>query len=379
MTHRLATGFARGLMLLLVSLALTPAQAHEIRPAIIDLTVQENETYDLRLRVNLEALMADISPQHSDTDESPNAAAYNELRALPPAELRTRFNDFAPTLVQNIELRADGERLTPNVDGADIPPVGDLDLARDSMVRLSGDIPAGTSQLSWYWAESYGANALRVNGPQGEEIHTVYLQAGDRAEAIDITGATQSAGDIFLNYLVIGYEHILPKGLDHILFVVGLFLLSTRLAPLLWQVTSFTLAHTVTLALGMLGIVNLSPSIVEPLIALSIVYVAVENIWSKKMTAWRPFVVFGFGLLHGLGFAGVLTEIGLSPSHFVTGLVAFNVGVELGQLSVIALCFLAVGIWFRNKTWYRSYITNPASLVIAVIAAYWVVERTVLA
>ncbi|GGX40151.1 HupE/UreJ family protein [Saccharospirillum salsuginis] len=379
MNLRIRPGFIQGLLALTALLLFLPAQAHEIRPAIIDLTVQEDETYNLQLRVNLEALMADISPEHSDTDESPNAATYNELRALPPAELSTRFNDFAPTLVRNIDLRADGERLTPNVEGADIPPVGDLDLARDSVIRLSGQIPAGTAQLSWFWAESYGANALRVNGPQGEEIHTVYLQAGDRAESIDITGATQSAGEIFVNYLVIGYEHILPKGLDHILFVVGLFLLSTRLSPLLWQITSFTLAHTVTLALGMLGIVNLSPSIVEPLIALSIVYVAVENIWSKDMTKWRPFVVFGFGLLHGLGFAGVLTEIGLSPSHFVTGLVAFNVGVELGQLSVIALCFLAVGIWFRNKTWYRSYITNPASLVIAVIAAYWVVERTVLA
>lgn len=378
MTHRLAIGLVRCLVCLLAVAVFAPVQAHEIRPAIIDLSLEPDGGYELHLRVNLEAMMADIGPEHSDTDDSPNAAEYNRLRALSPDELRAEFNRYTQALQQNINLVADGQPQTPDVTGLDVPPVGDLDLARDSVIEMSGTLPAGTAQLSWHWAERYGANALRVNGPEGEELYTVYLQAGDRADAIDISGATQSGFQIFLNYLVIGYEHILPLGLDHILFVVGLFLLSTHLGPLLWQITSFTLAHTVTLALGMLGIITLPASIVEPLIALSIVYVGIENVWSKDMTRWRPFVVFAFGLLHGLGFAGVLTEIGLSPAHFVTGLVAFNVGVELGQLSVIALCFLAVGLWFRNKPWYRSVITNPASLVIAAVAAYWVVERTVL-
>ena len=170
----------------------------------------------------------------------------------------------------------------------------------------------------------------------------------------------------------------MPKGLDHILFVVGLFLLSTKLGSLLWQVTAFTLAHTVTLALGILGYVSISPAIVEPLIALSIVYVAVENIMTDKLHRWRPVIVFCFGLLHGLGFAGVLQEIGLSSTHFVTGLIAFNVGVELGQLTVIAICFLAVGFWFGSKLWYRRLITTPASIGIAVIASWWVFERVFL-
>jgi len=161
--------------------------------------------------------------------------------------------------------------------------------------------------------------------------------------------------------------------------VIGLFLLSARLAPLLWQVTSFTLAHTVTLALGITGVVTISPAIVEPLIAASIVWVCIENIFSEKMATWRPVVVFGFGLLHGLGFAGVLGEIGMPQSQFITALISFNVGVELGQLTVIAACFLAVGIWFGNKPWYRARITIPASLVIAAIGAYWFVERTFLA
>jgi hypothetical protein len=103
--------------------------------------------------------------------------------------------------------------------------------------------------------------------------------------------------------------------------------------------------------------------------------VCLENIYSNKLSRWRPFVIFVFGLLHGLGFASVLKEIGLSSENYVSSLIAFNLGVEFGQLTVIALCFLAVGFWFRNKTWYRKVITIPASIVIAVIASYWFIER----
>lgn len=375
----LPSRWASTALLILLSLMAAPSIAHEIRPAIIDLTLAENGDYELVLQVNLEAMIAGIGPEHSDTEESPQAETYNALRENTPEQLGERFQTFKPELIKGINLRAEGRPLTPSVDNVEIPPVADTELARDSTITLSGTLPPGAETLQWSWREEFGANALRVTSAEGEDLYTEYLQPGDSSGLVDITGAVrQGAGEIFVNYVVIGFEHILPKGLDHILFVVGLFLLSTRLRPLVWQITSFTLAHTVTLALGMLGIINLPASIVEPLIALSIVYVAVENLWSKNMTRWRPAVVFGFGLLHGLGFASVLAEIGLSPTHFVTGLIAFNVGVELGQLTVIAACFLLVGIWFRHKEWYRRRITNPASIVIALTAAWWVVERTVL-
>ena len=174
--------------------------------------------------------------------------------------------------------------------------------------------------------------------------------------------------------MFLGYEHILPEGLDHILFVLGLFFLSSRFKSLLWQVTAFTLAHSVTLALSSFQIISLSPAIVEPLIALSIVYVAVENLYTTELKPWRPFIVFGFGLIHGLGFAGVLAELGLPQQHFLTALVTFNIGVELGQLSVIGLAYLVVG-WFRSYKWYRPYLSMPASCGIALIAGYWTIER----
>jgi len=180
---------------------------------------------------------------------------------------------------------------------------------------------------------------------------------------------------VVATYLKLGFTHILPKGTDHILFVLGIFLLSVRWKPILAQVTAFTIAHTITLALTIYGLVSLSPRIVEPLIALSIVYVAVENILSPKLSPWRVALVFGFGLLHGMGFAGVLSQLGLPRSEFLTALLCFNAGVELGQLSVIAIAFLLIGLPFRNKPWYRQRIVIPGSVLIAAIGLFWFVQR----
>src|SRR5207247_6004814 len=130
---------------------------------------------------------------------------------------------------------------------------------------------------------------------------------------------------------------------DHMLFVLGIYLLSGRARAVLWQVSAFTVAHSITLALSMYGVVAVSPKIVEPLIALSIAYVAIENIFRSDLKSWRVALVFAFGLLHGLGFAGALKELGLPRSEFLTALLTFNVGVEAGQLAVIGAAFMLVG------------------------------------
>ena len=179
---------------------------------------------------------------------------------------------------------------------------------------------------------------------------------------------------MFGKYIKMGYKHILPQGLDHILFVLGLFLLSRKTKPLLTQISCFTIAHSITLGLSLYGVFSLPSSIVEPLIAASIVFVAVENLFTSEMKAWRPFIVFGFGLVHGLGFAGALKDAGLARGDFLTGLVGFNCGVELGQLSVVALAFLAVG-WLRSKPSYRLAVVMPASIAIALVAAFWTIQR----
>jgi hydrogenase/urease accessory protein HupE len=176
-------------------------------------------------------------------------------------------------------------------------------------------------------------------------------------------------------YLKLGFTHILPWGLDHVLFVLGIFLLSRRLKPILQQVTAFTVAHTLTLGLSIYGVISLPPSIVEPLIALSIVFVAVENIVTPELKPTRILLVFAFGLLHGLGFAGVLSELGLPRAEFLPALLSFNVGVEAGQLAVIGLATLLLGLPFQNRDWYRQRVVVPASCLIAAVGLYWSVER----
>ncbi|MCB1763165.1 MAG: HupE/UreJ family protein, partial [Gammaproteobacteria bacterium] len=327
-------------------------------------------------QVNLETLLAGIGSEHQDTDQSKQAADYNRLRLLPPAQLEELFTIFQPRLLAGSQLLSDGRKIALEVVAVGIPEVGDSDLARTSTIELQALLLAGSNDLSWRWDAAFGSNVLRVDNNTGDELYTAYLQPGQISAPIPLSSKlTQSGTVLFLDYLGIGFAHILPKGSDHILFVIGLFLLNARFSALLWQVSSFTLAHTLTLALGIYGIVQIPATIVEPLIAASIVYVCVENLYCDHLTRWRPVVVFVFGLLHGLGFAGVLKEIGLAPEHFITGLVAFNIGVELGQLSVIAGCFVLVGLWFSNRVWYRHFITLPASLVIALIGSYWFIER----
>ena len=189
-------------------------------------------------------------------------------------------------------------------------------------------------------------------------------------------GSTQTAWEAFVDYVIVGFDHIVPQGLDHILFVLGLFFFSLRMGALLWQVTAFTLAHTITLALGALDIIRLPGDIVEPIIAASIVYVGIENLFLRKLPPWRPFVVFGFGLLHGLGFASVLQDFGLGNDHFVPKLIGFNVGVEVGQLAVIAAAWVTLALFFGRFEWYHRRIAAPVSVAIAIIAAFWVFERT---
>ena len=327
-------------------------------------------------------MIAQINPQHKDTKEAKNASDYDALRLLSADDLKQKLQQFKGHLLQGITLLADNRPQNLTLSKANIPEVGDTDLARDSNIILTGQLPPNTQEISWAWSKDFGANVIRVSTPSKPDLYTAYLQNGKASDTINIDNKkskAQSKLDVFSNYVGIGFLHILPKGLDHILFVVGLFLLSIKIRPLLLQITSFTLAHSITLALGMLGIIQIPASIVEPLIAASIIYVAIENIYSDKLFIWRPVIVFLFGLLHGLGFSSVLAEIGLSSQYFVTGLIAFNVGVELGQITVIGLCFLTVGFWFRHKPWYRRRISNPASAAIAVIATYWLIERTLLA
>lgn len=353
-------------------------RAHEVFPGIVEVE-QREEVLNLRFEVTLEALMAGIDlASVEDTNAAPQAADYDSLRALPPEGLEARLPSFLPVFQRNVTLELDGAPLAMHFAGDEIRDPGEVSLVRQTVLLFEARLPARAGELRLGWARAYGPMILRQMGDVDAPF-TATLAGGERSPPFALAGGSaQSGWQVFGHYIPIGFDHILPKGLDHILFVLGLFLLAAHLRPLLWQVTAFTAAHTVTLALGAMGWVSLPAGLVEPLIAASITYVAIENVFTDHLNPWRPLIVFCFGLLHGLGFASVLETFGLPDNHFVPALLGFNVGVEFGQLTVIALAFLAVGAWFRDKPWYRRRITIPASLAIAAVGAFWMVQRTIL-
>lgn len=360
--------------ILFVSLA-SNAQSHEVNPAIADI-LQKKDGVQLEIRLNIEALLSGIDLSNvSNTDEAKQSAKYDFYRGRSEIDLKSDFSKIWPNLETEIKIKQDNELVALKLKNIIVEGQENFDYPRFSTIVFVASVDP-YRPFSFQWSKAYGDIVLR--GPGSENGFTQYLQAG--IESSDITIGEQPEykfSKVFFEYIPVGFTHIIPKGLDHILFVVGIFFLSTKLSALFWQITFFTLAHSVTLAMASLGIVKISPSIVEPLIAASIVYVAVENFYSKTLNLRRSIIVFCFGLLHGLGFASVLVEFGLPVQQFVPALVGFNIGVELGQISIVLILFGLIGYWFNTKNWYRKLITLPISSVVGLIGLYWFFERVI--
>lgn len=241
-------------------------------------------------------------------------------------------------------------------------------------------IPMNVNFLNFLGGRQVERYAVLFPGETSFVLDLTGLATAESAASPDSVGVEADNKDlaaIFSSEVKRGFLHVLPLGLDHVLFVLGLFLMSRKWKPLVFQVTTFTLAHTITLWMASAGWVRLPPTVVEPVIAASIVAVALENLVRREYSHWRLLVVFIFGLIHGLGFAGVMSTRLDSTGSLVLGLLGINIGVELGQLAVIALAFLAT-CWIANQEKYRKFIVIPGSILIALAGVWWVVERTVL-
>jgi hypothetical protein len=174
-----------------------------------------------------------------------------------------------------------------------------------------------------------------------------------------------TAGAVIPKYFILGFAHILPDGLDHVLFILGLFFLSRSFPLLLLQMTLFTVAHSLTLGLSLYGLISLPVEWIEIAIALSITFVAVENLFAgDRLRAWRPGVVFISGLVHGMGFAHSFAETPIQQEDFLPALFSFNLGVEFGQLTVLGLAHASVAL-VGNKAWYRNAVERPICLMMA--------------
>ena len=356
--------------------AVTPAFAHDLAFTDARLAIVPGGRFVARLTVDLDALALGVDPA---TDAPAVVAA---IQALPPAEREALLARLRELLGRRVRVRFDGTPAGFDVAFPDrAPDPAAVPLSPTATVfgltaELAGPVPPGSRAVTFWASRAFPPVRLSVSRPGGEETVRFVLPGGEESPPVELRGVARvRRGEAVLRYLRLGFWHIVPEGTDHVLFVLGLFLLSPRVRPLLVQVSAFTAAHTATLALSTLGLLRLPSPIVEPLIALSIAWVGVENTLARGPRPWRTALVFGFGLLHGLGFAGALGELGLPEASFLAALLAFNVGVELGQLAVLAGAFLALGA-LRDRPWYRRAVAVPLSVGVAGAGLYWTAVRT---
>jgi hydrogenase/urease accessory protein HupE len=342
--------------------------AHEIGTTQVAASFLKDHTYRIDVVTAPRALLHRLE----------DAAAKPRTQGSSPSELEARLEQSVSQIQESAEVFFNDTRIAPTVEVIPIQEPADPSEPLFVVIRLTGPIPQHANTFAWRWLRTYSAYALTLENQGHGQPQRQWLDADQASTPFPLARdlATPTRAEIARQYLILGFTHIVPYGYDHVLFVLGTFLLTTKWRPILAQVTAFTIAHSITLGLTIYGLVSLSPRVVEPLIALSIVYVAMENVVTSELKPWRVAIVFGFGLLHGMGFAGVLKELGLPRAEFLTGLLAFNIGVELGQLAVIGCAFLLVVRWIQDKSWYRTRFVIPSSLAIACAGLFWTAQRT---
>jgi hydrogenase/urease accessory protein HupE len=296
-------------------------------------------------------------------------------REIPRHERDNRIAGLADVFLDRTRVTFDGRRAAPAFEYR--PSSAFNDLAQvPAVVRLRGVVPAGATTFDFAYGLALGTYALNVRIADGP-VQTQWLVGASSTTDISLSKPPPplSRAAIARQYFALGFTHIIPDGFDHVLFVVGIFLLTSRWRSIVAQVSTFTIAHSITLGLTMYGIVSLPAKVVEPMIALSIAYVAIENLVLSELKPWRLALVFSFGLLHGMGFAGVLRDLGLPRPAYLTALVTFNAGVEGGQLCVIAIAFGLCAYWQRDRVFYRRFVVQPASALIASVGLFWTIQR----
>jgi hydrogenase/urease accessory protein HupE len=343
--------------------------AHEIGTTRVVANFAHDDTYTIEVTTDASVLLGRLELAAKRPRSAPASAA----------EYQQGFDALCDELPRHVSVVFNDHEMVPQAACVvDATSGANESLAALGVtITLRGVIPPGAQTFRWRYDLTFTSYALTMGSSEPQAAQTMWLEGDEESPPIAFTriATPASRAAVARGYFELGFTHILPKGLDHILFVLGIFLLSRRLRPILWQVTAFTLAHSLTLGLTLYGIIALPSSIVEPLIALSIVYVGVENLVTSELKPWRVALVFGFGLLHGMGFAGILRDLALPRSEFLTGLVAFNAGVEAGQLTVILSAFLMVGYWARQRSGYRRLIVVPGSAAIALTGLFWTMQR----
>ena len=355
------------------------SSAHSEWPSKTSLYSESKGTIRVEIETNLEDLLINIKHKYADDNELIFSENYEKLRNLDSNRLKRIFFSVSDKFLNSIEIRFDRKSSKLSIRSINIIDNLNIKEARKSILILDVKAPPNAISMEWSWDESFGSNVIRTMDIDGKAFRSVWFRKSPSSPPLKLAGMPgKNFVSRFLAYLEIGFSHIIPKGFDHIIFVLGIFLLSTNWKIMLAQVTCFTIAHTITLVLSLFGLLALPDRIVEPLIALSIVYVGIENIVTEELKKWRPILVFLFGLLHGFGFAGVLINIGIPEGYFLESLVAFNLGIEAGQILVVGLAYFILFRFFNKKSAYRKYVVIPGSITISIIGSWMFYERILL-
>lgn len=235
--------------------------------------------------------------------------------------------------------------------------------------QLIADLPFGHRQ----WFTERDAN--------GAVLRSAMLSAKSPAVRVLFEAAIPPSSDRSAmsigSFLWLGIEHIIT-GYDHLVFLISLLIVCPRIVPAVQIVTFFTIAHSLSLAAAVIGWIRVPAAIVEPVIAATITYVAIENLFTQRSIRWRCGITFVFGLVHGLGFASVLQDLGAAKGQILGPLFGFNLGVECGQLSLAALA-LPLWLQWRQSPCYSPRVVPALSVIIAALGLFWLFQRTVFA
>ena len=293
-------------------------------------------------------------------------------RVLDPAMLRSSGEAIAALLNGRLQVMVDGAPLGPAV-WSPPEPIADRQSVR---LRTSYALasPPGVITVSAYLFPYDPVHQTFVNVYEGDELVTQAILDQTRTGFDHITGTRQGTVAVIRKFVASGIHHILI-GPDHMLFLVGLLLLGGTLRRLILVVSAFTLAHSITLSLAALNVLDPPARIVEPVIALSIVFIGVDNLVVRGGRDIRGWIAFAFGFVHGFGFAGVLREMGLESRALVWSLLSFNLGVEIGQLFVVVVVAAALAaLRTRSETAGRR-LAFAGSIGVIAAGTFWFFER----
>mgnify|MGYP000014393921 FL=1 len=351
--------------------------AHEIKPAIVEFNKVKNQI-NIVLKFNAEAFLANIdASDYKETINFSNSIKYSELRLLPREILKEKVFESRDQIINSIFIKTSKKQLNLKLVEINVLEEKNIEKVRFTKVYLKTEIKFIETPITFSAKKIFGPLIFKnfsnidknTDKPQSQ-----WLKPGNQTSNLGILQVKNNTTNFSILGIWNGILQIILYGFDHILFILGLFFFSHKLKPLLIQVTTFTIAHSITLIFGGLGYITISPLIIEVIIAASIIWIGFENLFRKKMKVSRLGVIFTFGLIHGLGFASMFKPKGLEGTDYYLNLLSFNIGIELGLLITLLPLIILIPL-FNRLSWYRILIAMPASIIIALFGVEMFIDR----